>query len=150
MATDVKDDLRAALSTQAAVVTELVTSFLEIPLENAGLSLGSFELLSAVKAGGGMASQAEVAARMGIRPASLCEALRSVTSKGYIARSDDPHDRRAKRVKLTPKGERLYLRCLESIAAAEHLLSEGISERDLKSATSVLERAAANLSHAIG
>ena len=44
----------------------------------------------------------------------------------------------------------MYLRCLESIAAAEHLLSEGISERDLKSATSVLERAAANLSHAIG
>lgn len=143
------DDLQSALSTQAAIVSELVSSFLERPLADAGLSIGAFELLSAVKAGGGKASQAEVASRMGIRPASLCEALRSVEAKGIVSRADDPHDKRAKRLKLTAKGEKLFQRCLESIAAAEHLLSEGIAERDLRTASRVLERAAANLSDAI-
>lgn len=150
MATDLSEELRGALSTQAAVISELVSSFLERPLHEVGLNIGAFELLSAVKAGAGRASQAEIAERMGIRPASLCEALRTVDAKGLIARTDDPNDRRAKRLKLTPKGEKLYQRCLESIAAAEHLLSAGISERDLKVAAKVLEQASLNLSLAIG
>lgn len=150
MASDITDELRGALSAQAAVVSELVSSFLERPLADAGFGLGAFELLSAVKAGAGRASQAEVAERMGIRPASLCEALRGATSKGLVERVEDSNDRRTNRLKLTSKGEKLYKRCLQAIAAAEQLLCEGISDRDLKITARTLERAAANLSHAIG
>lgn len=46
----------------------------------------------------------DVAARAGMAPQSMGELIDDLVSKGYLERREDPEDRRAKRIYLTPKG----------------------------------------------
>lgn len=75
-------------------------------LEKAGLTLSSFELLSAVHASGGKASQAEIARRLGITPPSLSEAVQFAARQGFVEQVADTEDRRLKRLRLTTSGRK--------------------------------------------
>jgi DNA-binding MarR family transcriptional regulator len=46
----------------------------------------------------------DIAARAGMAPQSMGEIVDDLVSKGYLARREDPSDRRAKRIYLTQKG----------------------------------------------
>lgn len=51
----------------------------------------------------------DLAAREGIAPASLTRTVAILESKGLLARSVDPHDRRSAFVAATPAGRRLII-----------------------------------------
>jgi DNA-binding MarR family transcriptional regulator len=46
----------------------------------------------------------DIAARAGMAPQSMGELVDDLVAKGYLARREDPADRRAKRIYLTQKG----------------------------------------------
>jgi DNA-binding MarR family transcriptional regulator len=46
----------------------------------------------------------DIATRSGMAPQSMGEIVDDLVSKGYLARREDPSDRRAKRIYLTQKG----------------------------------------------
>jgi DNA-binding MarR family transcriptional regulator len=46
----------------------------------------------------------DIAARAGMAPQSMGELVDDLAGKGYLQRREDPADRRAKRIYLTPKG----------------------------------------------
>ncbi len=46
----------------------------------------------------------DIAARAGLAPQSMGELVDDLVRKGYLQRREDPADRRAKRIYLTPKG----------------------------------------------
>ena len=46
----------------------------------------------------------DIAARAGMAPQSMGEIVDDLVAKGYLARREDPADRRAKRIYLTQKG----------------------------------------------
>jgi DNA-binding MarR family transcriptional regulator len=46
----------------------------------------------------------DIAARAGMAPQSMGEIVDDLAAKGYLARREDPSDRRAKRIYLTQKG----------------------------------------------
>src|SRR4051812_5082147 len=91
--------LPETLSGQAAMLTELMTMTIEPACADAGISLGSFELLSAVRSSGARASQASIARRLGITPPSFTEALHAAVRQGIVEQVPHPRDSRAKKVK---------------------------------------------------
>jgi DNA-binding MarR family transcriptional regulator len=136
--------LSESITGQAAILSELVATYIEASLRSSGLSLGSFELLSAVKASPS-ATQAEIAARLGITPSSLCEAVRSASDKGLVEQESSMQDRRAKRVALTRKGSNALDKALKALEEAEQKATEGLSPNRLNVAIETLRQASRNL-----
>lgn len=98
-----------------------------------------FALLLLSKRADGM-TQNELADRVGIRGSTLVRQLDLLERQGLVVRQETPHDRRVKTVQLTPKAEPL-VHAVERVA--QQLRSEmlsGITEAELRSSLSVLER----------
>ena len=140
--------LSGSVTGQAAVLSELVAAHLETTLKRTGLSMGAFELLSAVK-GSPSAPQAELAANLGITPSSFCEAVRTAMKKGLVEQEGSDTDRRAKRIVMTRKGSRALEDALTALEAAEGRATEGIPGRSLSAAVEVLRQASRNLAREI-
>ena len=132
------------ITTLAAILNEAIAARLETTLKRAGLSLGAFELLSAVK-GSPNATQAELANNLGITPSSLCEAVRTATAKGIVEQQSADHDRRIRRVVLTRKGSKVLEACLDALGQADAAATTGIPAARLQAATEVLRQAIRNL-----
>lgn len=137
-----------SVTSQAAVLSELVAAYLEKALKSTGLSLGAFELLSAVK-GAPSASQAELAANLGITPSSFCEAVRAAAKKGFVEQEDSNSDRRAKRIVMTRKGGQALEQALLALQSAESAATRGITANQLMEAVEVLRLASRNLAREI-
>lgn len=140
--------LSGSVTGQAAVLSELVAAHLETTLKKTGLSMGAFELLSAVK-GSPSVPQAELAANLGITPSSFCEAVRTAMRKGLVEQEGSDTDRRAKRIVMTRKGSRALEEALTALQAAEGRATEGIADSRLAAAVEVLRQASKNLSKEI-
>jgi DNA-binding MarR family transcriptional regulator len=143
-----KQGLAQSLTTHAAVLAEVVASYLEGSLKDSGLSLGAFELLSAVK-GSPSGTQAELAANLGITASSLCEAIRSASNKGFVEQESSTTDRRTKRVILTRKGAQALENALILLEEAESTATKGIEPAKVLKAVEVLRQASVNLSKGI-
>src|SRR5476651_1423749 len=100
------NQMRHTLSGQAGLLCELLTAAIEPKLQETGVSLGTFELLSAVHASGGKATQVEIARRLGITPPSLSESVKGATARNLIEQHVDSDDGRRKILKLTPTGKK--------------------------------------------
>lgn len=133
-----------SITSQAAILSELVASYLDRSIRDSGLTLGLFELLSAVK-GSPSATQADLAEKLGITPSSLCEAVRSAAKKGFVEQEESATDRRSKRVVLTRKGAQLLSKALEALQAAESQATAGMSPTKLAGAIETLRQASRNL-----
>ncbi len=79
-------------------------------MRSAGLSLAQAKVLMRLDSHGPM-NQATLAGLLGFAPRSVTEAVDGLERDGYVSRSDDPNDRRARIVALTPGGR-------EALAAA--------------------------------
>jgi MarR family transcriptional regulator for hemolysin len=137
--------MRHTLSAQAGLLGELLTAVMEPKLEETGLSLGTFELLSAVHASGGKATQVEVARRLGITPPSLSESVKSATAKSLIEQHADSDDGRRKILKLTPTGRNAMVSIVKGVNKAETRMVHGIEESQLTQVIEVLTKVNRNL-----
>lgn len=131
-----------------AAIYEAQAAFLEPKLRELGVSWTAFQLLTAVYGAAGGASQAEIARRLGITPATLCEAVQQFVREGQIEQVPSTKDKRLKHLRLTAKGQRLMERVRRAVGEAEGVLSGGIAPAKLESTTRTLQRALANLERA--
>lgn len=140
---DERDDgkLHGTLSGQAALLTELLSTALEPHLERAGITHATFDLLSAIRATDGAASQAEIARRLRISPPTLSQALRAASERGLIERTEKKSDARVKLVRLTPQGRRAIDGALRAVNQLEREVVEELNARELSVAVTVLRRA---------
>lgn len=109
-----------------------------------GLTRAQWAVLAHLKRCDG--SQQSVLARlMDIKPITLARHLDRLEAEGWVERQDDPDDRRAKRVFLTPKSTPMLdaLRQLGETVRQEAL--QGISQADFELTVQTLERIKANL-----
>ncbi|MFN3683021.1 MAG: MarR family winged helix-turn-helix transcriptional regulator [Fimbriimonadaceae bacterium] len=135
-----RSDGPLSLVAEAALFYETVAERLEPDLKAAGLTLGAFELLSAVHAARGRAHQAELARRLGISPPTLCEALRVAVREGWVLQEADPSDARVRRVRLTPAGSEALTRVLSALDRLEQEAAEALgAERAADLAASLRE-----------
>ncbi|MBX3117733.1 MAG: winged helix-turn-helix transcriptional regulator [Fimbriimonadaceae bacterium] len=133
------------LAAQVAILSELVSEQVEGGLRKQGHSLSTFQLLSAIKASETNITQAELAQRMGITAASLCEALKTASNKGLVEQKPSDTDRRAKRVSLTKQGNRLISETLVHLDNVNLKMLHGIGSSDLKQTERILSKCIGNL-----
>lgn len=145
----IMEDVRKTLAAQASLLTELLTQAAEPVLQKGGLSLATFELLSAVKAASHDVSQGEIARRLGITPPSLTQSVRIARDKGLIVQVDANPDRRKKNLRLTPSGERMIREILASVNQAESAMVEGIDSGALTTTIETLQAANRNLARTL-
>jgi len=139
------ETMRDSLSGQAGLLCELLTSAMEPKLDETEISLGTFELLTAIYGSGGRATQVEVARRLGITPPSLSEAVKSACARGLAEQQHDSNDGRRKILKLTAKGRKAMQSIVKGVNSAETKMVEGIDPEQIASAIEVLRRANRNL-----
>lgn len=139
--TDVGDSLTGL----ASVLSELTASRVEPVLYKHGLGFGSFDLLSAVHAADGRETQTQIAARLGISPPSLTEAIQSAVRRGLIEQLVVANNQRARRVILTAKGQSILQECIDQISASEAIATSGLGAAELAQAIETLRRATQNL-----
>lgn len=130
---------------RVAVAYEMTHRMLEPILAREGITMATFELLSAIDAANGEATQTELATRLGIKPPSLSESIRQALERGYVEQRVPPKDRRARIVRLTKRGRKRLRTCLEAMEAAEQIALTGLSEEERLQLGRLLNRVAVNL-----
>ena len=143
------NDVRHTLSGQAGLLCERLTAAMEPKLVETGLSLGTFELLSAVHASGGKATQVEVARRLGITPPSLSESVKAATSRKLIEQHADSNDGRRKILKLTPSGRKAMYSIVKGVNNAETRMVQGIDESQINVVIDLLAKVNRNLARIV-
>jgi MarR family transcriptional regulator, transcriptional regulator for hemolysin len=115
-----------------AALYERQSAWLEPRLAALGVPWGTFQLLTAVAAAAGRASQAEVARRLGITPATLSETVFSHVQRGLLEQVSSESDRRVKTLRPTDRGRALLRKIHALLEEAEAATMEGLTsgERD--------------------
>jgi MarR family transcriptional regulator for hemolysin len=143
------NEVRHTLSGQAGLLCELLTAAMEPKLEESGLSLGTFELLSAIHGSGGRATQVEVSRRLGITPPSLSESVRTAASRGLVEQHADSDDGRRKILKLTPAGRKAMTSIVKGVNNAEVRMVGDIGEDQISAAIETLIKVNRNLARIV-
>jgi len=143
------DELRESLSGQAGLLCELLTAAMEPKLEDSGVSLGTFELLSAVQASGGKATQVELARRLGITPPSLSESVKTAASRNLVEQHIDSDDGRRKILKLTASGRKAMQSIVKGVNNAETRMVDGIDASQIAIVVDVLKKVNRNLARIV-
>lgn len=133
------------LSIKIGILYDLQTNYLEPRLRKLGIGWGTFQLLAAVQAAGKGASQAEIARRLGITPATLSEAVFANVKKGYLEQNVDESDRRVRTLALTPQAKSILRKVTGEFEACEKALVEGLSDKALVAANEAIDNAIKNL-----
>ncbi len=111
----------------------------EKALADDGISASRANLLLWVSRSGGGARQVQLADSLGLASQSLVRLLDELNSSGHIERRDDPEDRRAKTVWLTPQGQALADRVELVISALRDKVLADIGDTDIEAAHRVMD-----------
>ncbi|EJL27522.1 transcriptional regulator [Caulobacter sp. AP07] len=87
-------------------------------------------VLQIARAGGGM-RQGVLAEELGVEGPSLVRILDQVCAAGLVERRDDPKDRRAKTLHLTPEGQALAAVVEDAVQEVRARLLAGVGDADL-------------------
>ena len=90
-------------------------------------------------------TQADLAEALGVEPPTVTKMLQRMEAADLVSRRPDVSDRRAIRVRLTPKGRRLRGRVEKLWAELEAQTVAGLSDRQVASLRSLLNAIEGNL-----
>ena len=91
------------------------------------------------------ANQRELAEAVGVREATLTHHLNAMDARGLITRTRDAANRRFQVVTLTEAGEAAFLRLRDAAVAFDTRLRSGLTDADLATLSTLLDRLAANV-----
>lgn len=137
------------LGAKIASLYELQSAWMEPRLSKAGIRWTTFQLLATIASAGSEASQAEVARRLGVAPATLSESVQKHVQDGYVQQSPSPHDRRLKILQLTPEGQRLVGKIRNLALECDRVLVQALKEKEAKTCAKVLDQMIDSLERAL-
>jgi DNA-binding MarR family transcriptional regulator len=85
----------------------------------------------------------EIAAQSGMSKQALNYLLGQLEALGYLGRSEDPHDRRSRRVHLTPRGRSAIATIRTAVTEVEQEWARHLGTDDLEQLRALLTRLAA-------
>jgi DNA-binding MarR family transcriptional regulator len=95
-------------------------------------------LLAALASDGESMRPSELAARLGVSAASISDSIRATEAKGWLERTADPDDARARRLSLTDAGARLIAGLQRNNSGLSQLL-DALPERDSASMLRIVQ-----------
>ena len=123
-----------------------VSRRLKARLPQGHLDPGMMFVLHQVQANGSP-RVSELADCMGLDASTASRHVRSLEDEGYLARTGDPGDRRASRVRLTPKGRGALARAMRARAVVVDQAIAGWPDDDRATLTTLITRLAESLDH---
>ncbi|GGU92849.1 hypothetical protein GCM10010260_29520 [Streptomyces filipinensis] len=121
------------LGTLGTVVTDRFTR----EIEGLGLKPKHVGLMAALGRAA-VASQQELAARMGVAPSLMVSLADHLEDLGAVQRVRDPRDRRRQVLTLTEEGQRLLDRCTSMARTLDEELMAGLTEKQRKALAEAL------------
>ena len=113
-------------------------------LASAGGSIPVWLVLTNLKSGD-WRSQHDLARAVGIEGPTLTRHLDALERQGLVRRSQDPSDRRAVVVELTPEGHAAHSRLRDVVVAFDRRLRNGLSQEEVDALRDLLGRLEANV-----
>ena len=138
------EPLPETLSYLQAQVCKLHRQRAEDLLNQIGLHVGQEMLLCALWEKEGV-TQTELGERLGVRPATVTNALRRLERNGLVRREPDPDDQRISRVFPTDKGRVLRVAVEEKWSELERITFAGFDSNEVEMLRSLLSRMYMNL-----
>lgn len=121
-------------------VEELISSYgsyYESNLKDNDLTLKEFSVLLRIRFQG-VATQHDLVELFKVSGAYIAKLLRKFEDHGYIARKEDPENRRKKLVKMTDEGIKKTDEIIEVIQNWEEKVTSSISEDEIKTLKEIL------------
>ena len=121
-------------------VEELVSSYgsyYESNFKNGDLTLKEFSILLRIRFQG-VATQHDLVELFKVSGAYIAKLLRKFEDHGYIARKEDPENRRKKLVKMTDDGIKKTDEIIKVIQRWENVVTASISEDEIKTLKEIL------------
>ncbi|MEM7049818.1 MAG: MarR family transcriptional regulator [Acidobacteriota bacterium] len=103
-----------------------------------GLSSARWKVLGAIARADRSLHVAQIARNMGLTRQAVQRIVNSLVDQGLLALSDNPDHQRARLVRLTQRGRKVYGEIMEEQVRWSNELAEGINPRDLESARRVM------------
>lgn len=105
-----------------------------------GITAAQYNVLSALAAAGEGISQRELGDMLVVDRSNVTGLIDRMEKAGWVKRTDDPRDRRAYRVTLTPTGRRLWQRVSPRYQEVVEQVTKGLSESQARATLKVLEK----------
>ncbi len=128
------------LTPRIAALYDLQAALMEPKLKKLGIGWSTFQLLSAVRGAGDEASQADVARRLGVTPATLSEAVTAHTKRGLLEQVPSGRDRRVKLLALTGRAKKILNAVLEEASVVEEKMVADLSKKDIAALLKLLDQ----------
>jgi DNA-binding MarR family transcriptional regulator len=111
------------------------------PLFSVNLTMQQLKVLLLLSRHDGISSQ-ELTRHLGVTLATLSGIVDRMVTQGYVTRTEDPHDRRVRRIHLSPTGRQTLAEVTDGGARAQRRLLERLDDETLGMLAVVLERIA--------
>lgn len=131
-----------------AQVCRLHRARAEVLLESIGLFRGQPPLLMKLHEAEGL-TPGELAARLGVAPATMTKMIQRLARVGFVERGRDAVDQRVVRIYLTAAGRAVHSTMMAKLETLEAETFADFDAAELGMARSVLERLRANLRRAL-
>jgi DNA-binding MarR family transcriptional regulator len=99
-----------------------------------GVTYPQFEVMNHLMRRGEAQTPARIAAALQMTPGAITNTLQRMEATGLAAVEPDAHDRRKKRVKLTPQGRATYGDAMAAIKPRMASLREGFTSKEFREA----------------
>jgi MarR family transcriptional regulator for hemolysin len=136
---------RSPIGLQLARASKVVSGAFDDALAAAGGSLPVWLVLLSLKTRQ-PDNQRELAEAVGIQEATLTHHLNAMAAQGLLTRERDPANRRVHQVRLTGRGEDVFLRLRTAAVEFDRRLRGGIPDGELEELDRILQRLSANVS----
>lgn len=123
-----------------ATIYELQSAWLEPRLKQSGMRWTTFQLLAAVMGAGEEASQAEIARRLAVAPATLSESVQAHVQAGYLIQGSSPGDRRKKVLHLTPAAKKKMQEVGRHVREYEGMIAAALTAKEQSDLGGLLEK----------
>jgi len=142
---DAEDDSAAVRSWLSVVNTyHLCDALMARRLGELGVRTPEHEILANLRRDPGI-SQQVLASRCFSAKSHISALLTLLEGRGWVRREPDPADARAKRLFLTPQGERIAARTAAVQAAVVAAMTDGETQATLREVTDAMQRVGARL-----
>lgn len=134
------DNPRSSLIFRLTVLSRRWRQVVDAEFQSSGLTDATWRPLLHLHILGDGIRQKELAASIGIEGPSLVRLIDTLINKGLVTRSEDPSDRRAKLLFVTPEGLALVARIRETLASLEEGLLGSFGDSDISRFQQLVQR----------
>ncbi|WP_432829758.1 MarR family winged helix-turn-helix transcriptional regulator [Dactylosporangium sp. CA-092794] len=109
------------------------------PIFSVNLTMQQLKVLMLLSRHDGLSSQ-ELTRHLGVTLATLSGIIDRMVAQGHVTRTEDPHDRRVRRIHLSPAGRELLEEITDNGARAQRRMLNRLDDETLGMLAVVLER----------